>query len=119
MKNKVEAKRNGKAFAINKFLERKQKENDEYIEERISKLVKWADDHKMRLDWHEPDEQGITAVVIGTSFDNAFGEDDRVGMSEPEIVIELKDDEGESVRINLATLLAAATYRDRSYREEV
>jgi hypothetical protein len=27
----------------------------------------------LRKDWHEPDEQGVEARVIGTELDNAFG----------------------------------------------
>jgi hypothetical protein len=34
-------------------------------------LTQFANQHGLRSDWHEPDEQEITARVEGVSFDNA------------------------------------------------
>lgn len=38
-----------------------------------ARLVCWAAEHGLRMNWHEPDEQDITARVEGTplDFDNA------------------------------------------------
>lgn len=33
-------------------------------------LINFAVTHGLRIDWHEPDEENITASVDGTSFDN-------------------------------------------------
>ncbi len=70
-----------------------------------------------RDDMHEPDEQDLTARVIGTKFDNAFG----VGISlellengSQEIVVILEKVESDNFgierfeRFNLATLIALA-----------
>ena len=63
-----------------------------------------------RDDMHEPDEQGITAKVIGTCLDNACGEDisDEAnfrGYQEMIVIIERGED---STPFNLATLIALA-----------
>jgi hypothetical protein len=76
-----------------------------------TKLKEWADAHEMRPDWHEPDEQGVTARVVGRTLDNAFG--DR-GMVLPgdveccEMLVVLKDADGNTLTVNLATVLANA-----------
>lgn len=36
-------------------------------------LEAFANRHGLRPDWHEPDEQGVTARVAGITLDNAFG----------------------------------------------
>jgi hypothetical protein len=54
----------------------------------------------VRHDWHEPDEQGLTATVEGKSFDNAGHE------TEKHLV--LKKDGQEIGSVNLATLCAFA-----------
>ena len=36
-----------------------------------AELIELAEAHGLRADWHEPDEQNITATVEGTGFDNA------------------------------------------------
>lgn len=64
-------------------------------------LLVLKEELEVRDDWHEPDEQGLTADVKGTSFDNA-GHD-----SEKAVI--LKKEGKEIARINLATLLAWAT----------
>jgi hypothetical protein len=55
----------------------------------------------VRHDWHEPDEQEITATVVGAKFDNA-------GLDHEKTVV-LKIDRKVVGRINLATLCALAT----------
>lgn len=53
---------------------------------------------KVRHDWHEPDEQDLTATVRGTSFDNAGTE------NEKRVIVKK---EGRPIgKINLATLLS-------------
>lgn len=59
-----------------------------------------AKEYGVRSDWHEPDEQGLRAFIIGNHLDNA-------GCG-PEYQIILVKDGKASVRINLATLLAFA-----------
>lgn len=70
----------------------------------------------VRPDWHEPDEQQVTAVVKGESFDNAgfwgsyqdIRRDITHGPAE-EMFVQLRQN-GETVaEINLATLFAIAT----------
>jgi len=71
-------------------------------------LARWRDAHNMRQSWHEPDEQGITAEIAGNHLDNAMGEmGDNIG-SHGELTVMLADEEGETLKINLASLLAAA-----------
>ena len=80
-----------------------------YLEDRLKKLKDFTKD--CREDMHEPDECGISADVIGTKLDNAFGEEVNEHHLEEgyqELVIILrKDDEG-FYKINLATLIALA-----------
>lgn len=71
-------------------------------------LVEYARAWGLRRDWHEPDEQGVTAKVTGKRLDNAYGDLPEGG---DEIVITLykKVKPGavpEIVKINLANLLA-------------
>jgi hypothetical protein len=63
-----------------------------------------------RVDMHEPDEQGISALVVGDHLDNAHGNsihyhDD---FSYQEYVVVLKKEGKGEIRINLATLIAFA-----------
>lgn len=44
-----------------------------------AELVALAGELGVRSDWHEPDEQSLTARVHGTSFDNAMGVGDWYG----------------------------------------
>lgn len=62
--------------------------------------------HNCRPDMHEPDEQGITAVVTGFQLDNAMGESpyDNYG----EFTVGLKRGEADREWFNLATLIALA-----------
>lgn len=71
----------------------------------------------VRHDWHEPDEQNLTARVEGVSFDNAgFWPTAAVGnpeIVEQHVILALMDDHGRPVQdvavVNLATLFAFAT----------
>lgn len=58
-----------------------------------------------RPDWHEPDEQDITAIVHGDHLDNAFGTDITGAHGFQEYVVELRSGEMR-LRINLANLFA-------------
>lgn len=80
-------------------------------------LAAFAAEHKLRVDWHEPDEQDVDAVVKGNDFDNAgfWPEDKSHHMTtsrgsklvEKHVVLKV---EGKPVAaVNLATLLAWAT----------
>lgn len=60
----------------------------------------------VRDDWHEPDNDGVTAKVTGGKFDNAGFDDEKF--------VVIKQD-GNETKINLATLLAIASgYYDGS-----
>lgn len=74
-----------------------------------AELVALAKRLGVRPDWHEPDEQGVTAGTHGTSFDNAgfWGSDNTCRTQEQYVVIR---QDGEAVaEVNLATLFAWAT----------
>lgn len=81
----------------------------------------FARSHGLRPDWHEPDEQGVGARVIGTHLDNAHGDmagrmvsKDGVDFSEFNVVLTVENDEGvpeDAAVVNLASLLAIAARR--------
>lgn len=82
-------------------------------EAKRKELRKFAKEHGLRPSWHEPDEQEVTARVVGRSLDNAFGE--HVGSKSivegfQELVVIVEAGQGLEGRIliNLATLLAIA-----------
>jgi hypothetical protein len=62
-----------------------------------------------RFDMHEPDEQGISAEVVGDHLDNAMG---NCIMAESnirqEFVVILKNEDNEELKVNLADLIALA-----------
>lgn len=58
---------------------------------------------QVRDDWHEPDEQDLTAKCVGNKFDNAGFDDEK------HIVLSWGQGTKIEYRINLATLLALAT----------
>ena len=85
-------------------------------------LAQFAAEHGLRPDWHEPDEQGVGARIIGTHLDNAFGAMagrsispfDGREFGEFNIVLTVEDDEGvpqDAAVVNLASLLAIAAVR--------
>lgn len=60
---------------------------------------------------HEPDEQGLTARVVGTILDNAFGDHVSEEFQErglQELVVILERSDGRAEQFNLASLLALA-----------
>ena len=64
--------------------------NDKEIEKRLiegegADLLAFTE--KCRINMHEPDEQGISALVIGTQLDNAMG----VSISENAILREYQE----------------------------
>lgn len=65
-----------------------------------------------RRDWHEPDEQQITARVSGTHLDNAMGANPYSNCGEMVVIFErIHPEEGEQTQfasVNLANLLAWA-----------
>lgn len=64
-----------------------------------------------REDMHEPDEQGISARVVGSKLDNAFGEcirEDAITDGWQEFVVILENKDYEQLQINLASLIALA-----------
>ena len=60
-----------------------------------------------REDMHEPDQQGLSARVIGDELDNAFGEEVTTGLGFQEYLVIIEKD-GKAQRFNLATLIALA-----------
>lgn len=100
-------------------LERRMREHRRWLEtmhsEEAMRLAQFADRHGMRLDWHEPDAQGVQAVVMGKSFDNAMGIDkDAAGHFIEKVVVLVAD--GDEVVVNLANLLALVTYQQRKMK---
>lgn len=81
----------------------------EYLKERLEGLKKFL--AKCSSDMHGPDEQGISAHVIGDHLDNAMGEHisaTAVRNGSQEFVVILVDEQGRQFLINLATLIALA-----------
>lgn len=76
--------------------------------QNLADLARWANDHGLRPDWHEPDEQGVSARVVGDHLDNAMGSTIEHNVGELNVVLTVngKDD----AVVNLATLLGWATY---------
>jgi hypothetical protein len=77
-----------------------------------TELIEWAAEAGVRHDWHEPDEQDVTATVVGTCLDNAgfWAVDvDPYGGTNDEMCVVLEQPGKETAAINLATLLAFAT----------
>ena len=87
---------------------------DEGLKAKRTELRKFAKKHGLREDWHEPDEQEVSARVVGTHLDNAFGESiGSKGVLEgfQEIVVIVEREHGvggQRILINLSTLLAIA-----------
>jgi hypothetical protein len=66
-------------------------------------LIAFRNEHRMREDWHEPDEQGIDCFLRDGTFDNAHCDDGEAH------VILYNSETTETVAVNLALLLAWAT----------
>lgn len=86
-------------------------------------LAEFAAKHGLRHDWHEPDEGGVGARIIGTHLDNAQGaqagrhvSDDGHDFTEFNVILTVEDDDcvpRDAAVVNLASLLAiAALSRD-------
>lgn len=74
-----------------------------------SDLLELAKELRVRPDWHEPDEQGVTARVAGEVFDNAgFWGDGHSGVDE-ELHVNIYKGNHVVAQVNLATLCAWAT----------
>lgn len=82
-------------------------------------LEDFRQEYGLRPDWHEPDEQGITAYALGNHLDNAMGPTVEHGHGELQIVL-AREAEGMDTSferstflpvavVNLATLLSWAT----------
>lgn len=81
-------------------------------------LAFFASEVGARLDWHEPDEQDLTAMMYGTSFDNAgfWGEPTyEYYTNEMHVVLYVKH--YPVVAVNLATLFGWATEDKRGWRK--
>lgn len=64
-----------------------------------------------RRDMHEPEEDGVSAIVVGDHLDNALGNrviESLVIAEHQEYIVVLKKDDGEKMLINLADLIALA-----------
>jgi hypothetical protein len=79
-------------------------------------LVKFAREHQLRGDWHEPDEVEIDAEFHGDNFDNAGfwghdrdGEPRSFGEGQQEMYVVLRHEGFEVAEVNLATLFSWAT----------
>lgn len=79
--------------------------------QNLADLARWANDHGLRADWHEPDEQGVSARVVGDHLDNAMGSTIEHNVGELNVVLTVngRDD----AVVNLATLLSWTTYTMR------
>jgi hypothetical protein len=75
-------------------------------------LIAFAQKYGLRDSWHEPDEQGVDAVVKGSVFDNAgfwpWPEAATWGRTQEKHVV-LKVNGKPVAAVNLATLFAFAT----------
>lgn len=76
-------------------------------------LVELARELKVRDDWHEPDEQDLTARVYGNVFDNAMGPgfEHAYGPDKEflEMFVELRKNHVPIAQVSLATLFAWAS----------
>jgi len=78
-----------------------------------AQLVALAQELGVRPDWHEPDEQQVTATAHGVSFDNAgfWGEARSRYMSHEEQHVVLYKEGRAVATVNLATLVAETDLR--------
>jgi hypothetical protein len=75
-------------------------------------MARLAHDLRVRPDWHEPDEQGVDARIIGHSLDNAMGSTVReIGENNEagEFNVIITREGVDVAVINLANLLAWAS----------
>lgn len=87
---------------------------DEGLKAKRTELRKFAKKHGLREDWHEPDEQEVSARVVGARLDNACCESisSRAileNFQEFVVIVEREEGvKGQRILINLASLLALA-----------
>jgi len=80
------------------------------LKEAREQLIKFRDENRIRHDWHEPDEQGVSAIVTGVKLDNAFGTFQPGGCTYyQELMVHLEKDGKLALSLNLADILALAT----------
>lgn len=74
-------------------------------------LGKLANGLNVRLDWHEPDEQEVTARVEGENFDNAgfWPAENAYAVDRTELHVIISQHGNDVAAVNLATLLAWAS----------
>ena len=77
-------------------------------------LTAFANEHGLRPDWHEPDNQQVGARIIGDHLDNAMGDAVTLDKGFQEFVVVLTVDGKDAARVNLATLLSWATAHGKS-----
>jgi hypothetical protein len=90
--------------------------------DRARELRDLADRLGVRTDWHEPDEQDVTARIEGENFDNAgawppsevraFGHSEWTG----ELCVIISRGGEDVAAVNLASLLAMASYPEGPLR---
>jgi hypothetical protein len=85
-------------------------ENSLRVIKTRNELKDLANELNMQFDWHEPDEQDVTATVVGHTFDNAGFwplTDTNAAILEQHVI--LLHDGVAVAAVNLATLFAWAT----------
>jgi len=98
---------------LSKTQQRRKDYRDEAAQALADKIVKFAKDKNLSIDWHEPDNQGVTAEVTFGTFDNAFGTGgEQLNTVAVEQTVIITDDESgeEFLRANLANLFACVCY---------
>lgn len=80
----------------------------QYTDQKLAELLEFT--KNCRPDMHEPDEQGISALIVGDHLDNAMWEEIKYHdtFTYQEYVVVLKKEWGWQLKINLATLIALA-----------
>lgn len=77
-------------------------------------LQRFAQENEVAPNWHEPDQSGVGARIIGAHFDNAMGSTTRhegEDFGEFNVVLTVEDEQARSVDVavvNLATLFSIA-----------
>ena len=90
-----------------KWREKRRQEALRTMSRELKNLIRFT--KTCREDMHEPDENGISATVIGDHLDNAFGTAIFAeGRHYQEFVVTLRNGKGETLEINLASLIALA-----------
>ena len=76
-----------------------------------ARFIALAGELGVRMDWHEPSEQKVTAKIRGVSFDNAgtWPHDGSTPREIVEMYVILQQDGEDVAAVNLATLCAWAS----------